>query len=57
MTRRFTDHLANLFMPILLAIFLTGIISSATLAESDAITKFFYDKRPPPVPIKVLTKP
>ena len=39
MTRRFTDHLANLFMPILLAIFLTGIISSARADSDDGIVR------------------
>jgi uncharacterized protein (DUF302 family) len=39
MTRRFTDHLANLFMPILLALFLTGVISSARADSDDGIVR------------------
>jgi hypothetical protein len=35
----------------------TGIISSASVPDVDGITRFFYSKRPPPHPIKVLTKP
>jgi uncharacterized protein (DUF302 family) len=39
MTRRFTDHLANLFMPILLAMLLTGAISSARADSDDGIVR------------------
>jgi uncharacterized protein (DUF302 family) len=39
MTRRFTDYLANLFTPILLAMFLTGVISSAQADSDDGIVR------------------
>jgi uncharacterized protein (DUF302 family) len=39
MTRRFADHLTNLFMPILLTMFLTGVISSAQADGDDGIVR------------------